>query len=298
MRKMRRTNQSIKPFPINKKLQKPQFGPRLESHLKVMLFTNARDESHIKEWASHHLLLGFDIVYIFDHKSISPIKNEFVNFKNRVVVERCEMELPVKLPLMQRAADIAKSAGAHWFIYLDADEFIILNSYPNVKRMILEFPFAHSIAINWLYFGTNFHVKEPPGLILENYTKSDLLLDKHVKTFVKTQFVVKSENPHYYRMQRGCRHISINRKIMNPKELSFNLWNVEYSQSPAYVAHYIFQAEEIYINRKIKLPTDDTGNIRTKCEDIHNYNNFNGCENKEPLNKYASKIKEFIDKIG
>jgi len=294
---MRRANESTKPFPTSK-LQKIYFSPLLLSRMKVMLFTNARDESHIKEWASHHLLLGFDIVYIFDHKSISPIKNEFVNFKNRVIVERCEMELPVKLPLMQRAANIAKSAGAHWFIYLDADEFLILNSYPNVKRMILDFPFAQSIAINWLYFGTNYHVKEPHGLILENYTKSDLLLDKHVKTFVKTQFVLKSENPHYYRMHRGCRHVSINHQIMSPRDLSFNRWNVEYSKSPAYIAHYIFQSEETYINRKIKLPADDTGRIREKCTDIHNFNNFNKYENTAPFNKYASRIKEFLQKIG
>jgi hypothetical protein len=295
---MRRTNQSINAFSINK-LQKPQFGPRLVSQLKVMLFTNARDESHIKEWACHHLLLGFDIVYIFDHKSLSPIKNEFVNFKNRVVVERCEMELPVKLPLMQRAANIAKSAGAHWFIYLDADEFLILNSYPNVKRMIMNFPFAQSIALNWLYFGTNFHVKEPPGLILENYTKSELFLDKHVKTFVKTRFVASSENPHYYRMHKGCRLLSINRQLMNESSLALNYNNmIEYSKTPAYIAHYAIQSEETYIKRKINLPADDGSGVREKCQNVHEYGDFNKYENTGPLNKYASRVKEFIQKIG
>ena len=280
-------------------LQKPQLTPKLLSQLKVMLFTNARDESHIKEWACHHLLLGFDIVYIFDHKSISPIKNEFVNFKNRVVVERCEMELPVKLPLMQRAADIAKSAGAHWFIYLDADEFLILNSYPNVKRMILNFPFAQSIALNWLYFGTNFHVKEPPGLILENYTKSELLLDKHVKTFVKTRFVASSENPHYYRMRESCRLLSINHQLMDKNSLAINYNNmIEYSKTPAYIAHYAIQSEETYIKRKINLPADDGSGVREKCQNVHEYGDFNKYENKDPSNKYASLVKEFMQKIG
>ena len=36
---------------------------------KVALFTNARDEKHIKEWAAHHLLIGFEYIFIFDHKS-------------------------------------------------------------------------------------------------------------------------------------------------------------------------------------------------------------------------------------
>ena len=54
---------------------------------KVMLFTNARDEKHIKEWAAHHLLIGFDYVYIFDHKSAIPLTSEFAGFDARVVVE-------------------------------------------------------------------------------------------------------------------------------------------------------------------------------------------------------------------
>lgn len=186
MNTITRITNNIEPFQIKKTFKRKQVLISTPSQLKVILFTNARDEIHIKEWAAHHLLLGFDIVYIFDHKSKIPIKPEFGNFKNRVVVERCEMENPVKLPLMQRAAMIAKSSGAHWFIYLDADEFLILNKYSNIKRMIADFPLAHSISINWLCFGSNYHVNEPSGLMLENYTKSELYLDKHVKTFVKT----------------------------------------------------------------------------------------------------------------
>jgi hypothetical protein len=40
---------------------------------KTMLFTNARDEKNMKEWVAHHLLLGFDLIYIFDHKSKIPL---------------------------------------------------------------------------------------------------------------------------------------------------------------------------------------------------------------------------------
>ena len=97
-----------------------------------MLFTNARDEKHIKEWAAHHLLIGFDHVYIFDHKSTVPLTSEFAGFDTRVVVERCELGVPPKIPLMKRAAEIAANMRADWFIYLDADEFIILNNFRGV----------------------------------------------------------------------------------------------------------------------------------------------------------------------
>ena len=53
---------------------------------KVALFTNARDELHIKEWAAHHLLIGFDQIIIFDHKSKIPLTNVFQNFDKRVKI--------------------------------------------------------------------------------------------------------------------------------------------------------------------------------------------------------------------
>jgi hypothetical protein len=262
--------------------------------MKVILFTNARDEIHIKEWAVHHLLLSFDIIYIFDHRSKVPIQNEFQGFKNRVIVERCNMENPVKMPLMKRAVQISKSAGAHWMLYLDADEFLVLNKFNNVKGMLLNYNYAHSIGINWLMFGTNNHLKEPEGLILENYTKSDLKLNNHVKTFVRPQYVQNCTNPHFYHMVNGCKLISINHEIMSANS-AFSPSNLEYFRSPAYIAHYVFQSEESYVKRKLNLPTDDQGGMRTRDTQIHE--KHNGHENVMPSKKYAERVKEFFHKF-
>jgi hypothetical protein len=95
---------------------------------KVILFTNARNETHIKEWATHHLLIGFDKIIIFDHKSEVPLKNIFRGFDKRVnVINVSKMENPIKMNLMNIALRLAKQLDADWFIYLDADEFIVLN---------------------------------------------------------------------------------------------------------------------------------------------------------------------------
>ena len=263
--------------------------------MNVILFTNARDESHIKEWAVHHLLVGFDIIYIFDHRSKVPIRNEFEGFKKRVVVERCNMDNPVKIPLMERAVQISKSAGAHWMLYLDADEFLILNNFKSVKGMLLRYQYAHAIGINWLLFGTNNHIKEPEGFILENYTKSDLKLDKHVKTFVRPRFVKKCTNPHYYQMGHKCKIVSINHEIMTANS-AFNQTEMEYFRTPAYIAHYIYQSEESYVKRKLQLPADDTGNMRTRDTQIHE--KHNGYNNEMPSQKYLVGIKEFLHKFA
>jgi len=262
---------------------------------KTILFTNARDEKNIKEWVAHHLLLGFNLIYIFDHKSKISLTEELKLFKKGVVVERCEMDGPIKMPLMMKAAKIANSSGADWMLYLDADEFLVLNAFQNVQGMLKHYLFADSIAINWLMFGTNNLLKEPAsGLIIENYTKSDLKLDKHVKTFVRPSQVINAITPHYFVISDPSRMLSINMKPMQASK-SFNEWDINYNMSAAFIAHYVFQSEESYINRKIHLPRDDNSLFRQMEDNIHG--KHNSVENLGVKNKYAERINAYLEKL-
>jgi len=270
------TNHSLPNFPVK----------------NVVLFTNARDEKHIKEWAAHHLLIGFNYVYIFDHKSKIPLKEVFNNFDKRVITERCELTVPPKIILMKKARNIALIMKADWFIYLDADEFIILNNnYRGVKDMLTRYHFADSVALNWVMFGTNNHVKDPEGLILENYTKSDLKLNPHVKTFVRPTQIALTDppNPHSYNMLNPIRMFAITgesmmNKVFNPSERHFD-------KCPAFIAHYYYQSEETYKQRKVLLPTDDSGNFRQEDHNVHS--NHNETENLIPM-KYANNVALFL----
>jgi hypothetical protein len=259
---------------------------------RVMLFTNARDEKNIKEWAAHHLLIGFDLIVIFDHKSKERISNQFINFDKRIKIYRCEVDGPIKMKLMMNATNIANFYKADWFLYLDADEFLILNRFNGVKQMLSYYNHADSVAINWLLFGSNHHKEEPEGMILENYTKSDTLLDKHVKTFVRPNKVLNAKNPHFYVMKDKAKMYSVFGKIMNPPNFSFNDIKLSYENSPAYIAHYIYQSEETYLNRKVNLPRDDTSSFREKDENIHT--KHNDIMNEKPKNKYAENINKFL----
>lgn len=264
---------------------------------RVMLFTNARDEKNIKEWAAHHLLLGFDFVFIFDHKSKIPLQTVFEKFDSRVYVERCEMENKVKIPLMNRAVTIAKKQGVDWMIYLDADEFLVLNSFKNVKQMLYAFSYADQLAINWVAFGSNNHVKDPEGLMLESYTRSDPKLHSHVKSFVRPYQIINVISPHFYNIINPNRNITINNKVKIPPN-EFNECDLDFNQAYAYIAHYAIQSEETHTRRKVDLPTDHTGEFRGNVvsEDVHK--SHNSCENLIPNNKYAERVKAFLSKYN
>lgn len=257
----------------------------------VGLFCNARDENNIREWAAHHLLIGFDAIVIFDHKSIQPLNDVFKNFDKRVTIINVDLGDNIKLTLMNNAKNIAKKMNLDWFIYLDADEFLILNKFfKGVKHFLNSYSYADSVGVNWLMFGSSNLIEEPGGLILENYKRSRNILDQHVKSFVRPETIINCMNPHFYNIRNPTKMLGVDFKPMK-EPYCFNEVNIPYYQAPAYIAHYVFQSEETYKRRKLNLKGDD-GRVRGDMgKDIHNH--YNDIVNLQPQ-KYIKQIKEFL----
>jgi len=266
---------------------------------RVCLFTNARDEKHIREWAAHHLLIGFSKIIIFDHKSTTPLKEVFKNFDKRVkIIDASNVEGAIKMLLMNKASKIARLLKMDWMIYLDADEFIILNKkFIGIKHLLSVYNHADSLGINWLMFGSNNLEKDPDGLILENYTKTDTSLNEHLKSFTRPKKIINATNPHYYNIKDNHRYFTVDNQNLKGIYHSCKP-NTSYLNIPAYIGHYVNQSEETFIKRKIDLPRDDTGEKRQQenVKDIHNQ--FNSIENTYPKDKYANQVKVFLKKYG
>ena len=258
----------------------------------VAVFCNARDENNIKEWAAHHILIGFDHVIIFDHKSINPLSNVFANFNKKVKIIKTDLdEGNIKLQLMNTAKNIANNMNLDWFIYLDADEFLILNKiFKGVKHFLNSYSYGDSIGVNWLMFGSNNLVNEPNGLILENYKKSCKMLDRHVKSFVRPNKILNCVNPHYYNMRDPSKMLNINFKQLTSPYCFSNI-NLPFNKAPAYIAHYVYQSEETYKKRKIDKKADDGTTRNDIGKEIHNQ--YNDIFNFQPQ-KYVEQIKQFL----
>lgn len=265
---------------------------------KVALFTNARDEPHIKEWAAHHLLLGFDYIFITDHLSVDPLTHVFKDFDSRIVINTCNMKTNIKIHLMNEAIQTAKKYNVDWFIYLDADEFIVFNDKVTNIRTIKEFLSFYNnvdmIAINWLLFGSNYIDNEPDN-ILGSYTKSDTHINSHIKSFVRPNEALYADTPHVYAIKHIENFYAYNRKIGTLT--SFNICNTLVDNIPIYIAHYINQSKESFIKRKIIKPTDNTGEYRGEkdkhlVENIHNYHN--NIDNFQPKLLYHDKVQKFL----
>jgi hypothetical protein len=261
----------------------------------VYIFTNARDEPKIAEWIAHHLLLGFDKVFVFDHLSETPIQNILnTNFNGKVVVERVNGSGNIKLNLMSKALSIAKRDNVSWMLYLDADEFLLLNKLTNIKDFLNVFKNADAIGVNWLFFGSSGHIKQPEGLLTENFVRSELRLDKHVKSFVRPSTVKRIDNPHFYVLHYPHRYYAASgtRMPMNP----FNPQALPFTNVMAYVAHYYIQSEEEYVRRKGRALDDGSGNKTQLVPVVHTM--YNNVLNNQLKNKYSQRINDFLKKYN
>jgi hypothetical protein len=260
---------------------------------RVVLFTNARDEKNIKEWVAHHFLLGFHNIVIFDHKSKVPISDVLRGFDKRVSVLSCMLENPVKLPLMDLSIKISKNMGADWMLYLDADEFLVLPRYKNVIDLLSRYKEYDSVSINWLMFGTNNIIKDPEGLIIDNFIRSSSVLDQHVKSFVRPTEAINAWNPHYFNIYDPSRRIGMNGRIVESGS-PFHPFPVNYLYTPAYIAHFVHQSEETYLKRKVLLPRDDNAEFRgDNRSEIHSL--YNEVENLQVKSLYSENLNKFLE---
>ena len=253
--------------------------------MKTILFTNARDETNILEWIVHHLNLGFTHIYIYDHLSRNPLQNQFIGLP--VTVNRINRRFLNKTIVMKQSIQIATDQKNDYMIYLDCDEFLILNDDTNVGSFLNRYNNYDQIGVNWLLFGSNYHDNDPKGSIIENYTRSEGILNMHIKSFIKLPAKLKKVcNAHVYNLESMNKSIGTNYKLLNDKTPWFFENNDNYNDVSAYIAHYVYQSYETYLNRKVKLPRDDSTRYRDVLSKEEIHNSYNQNETLEPKLKY------------
>jgi hypothetical protein len=257
--------------------------------MKVVLFTNARDEHRIREWVVHHRHLGFDQIYISDHISKTRISDVVDDIPN--VHVQC-IETVNKNDLIQKAILRAAREDYDWMLYLDADEFLILPNHDHVHAFLEEYHEFDQIGMNWLLFGSNHHHDEPSTSMLASYTRCQNHFDVHIKSFVRPTTVKTFANPHCYYTIDMSKSVGVDRR---PLDLQHPHWfnnslTIDSPKLNAYIAHYIFQSYKTYHHRKVGRTRDDNNSHwewSLTEETIHLQ--YNDRENNLPRDRYNEK---------
>ena len=139
---------------------------------KSVLFTSAKNDRTILEWTIHHLTLGFDHIHIFQ-PTLSTVLDSLVEADNRVTIQQ---ETP-----HEQMRDIAQTLGADWMLYLDSDEFVVLNNSAMISHFLRDYAKYEKVGLNLLVFRSG---EEGEETLIGSCTSCNSRLSDIVKTFV------------------------------------------------------------------------------------------------------------------
>jgi hypothetical protein len=281
--------------------------------MNTIIFTNARDEYLINEWIAHYFLLGFCTVCVYDHLSVTPIRQtasiflESAAYGHRLIVKRIDNPVIGKAHLIKNSFHYAKENNYDWAMYVDADEFLYLRDFDNISQYIESFllkkPDTLQIGFPWVMFGSNGLDTDPSHNILESFTKSQQYNHDHIKTICRVQ-LIDTENatvpvPHFLKYNTFPEHSYLS-DFNNFKPEKSWIFEKTYPalSLDAYIAHYQYQSYDTYIRRKVARGRDDLPRCNypslTKTE-FHS--RCNDITNIFPRDKYAKNIQELLAQL-
>lgn len=243
--------------------------------IRALLAMNCKDEKNILEWLLYHALLGFDRILIIDDLSEPPVES-CVAAKPIVarVLEDVGVHLTIrryhahKLGYLRDALHEAREARMDWFLYLDADEYLMLDADMSVGECISRAPAGtKGIAFFWKCFGSGFFEENPfAGQCLGVYRRSETCCTPKLKTLAHLPSIRCALSPHHY-----C-YDDPDASLWEPVEARLipNIPNhppdsvliaTRPGASTNYIAHYTHQSWTDFRHRRSR-PRDDTGGYR------------------------------------
>lgn len=145
------------------------------------------EQDYVEEWLMHHIAIGVDKFFIYDHGSVPSLNYTLANFGEKkyldiVLIEGGEFWTEVRagrriwspqIWAYNQCLERAKASGIKFMGFVDADEFIVPQKAQDhgILTVLNEFEQYGGLVINWRVFGSSQHQKKPTGGVLENYDR-------------------------------------------------------------------------------------------------------------------------------
>jgi hypothetical protein len=243
--------------------QNPLEGPVNLYNLAICCIVKDENE-YLEEWINYHLKTGVQHFYIYDNESSTPIYDTLADLKLLEHVTVTSIEGVAKQ--VEAYADCLKNFGteSRWIAFIDVDEFIVAKTTGgNLVAFLKDYEKYGGLAINWLVFGSNGHIKRTGRPQLESFklrANEDHKVNTHIKSIVQPRYVKAAFNAHFFK------YIG-NKFCVNENFMSITGAFSGISVNKIQLNHYFCRSAEEF-NSKIKRGRGDTGTVRT-MEDFY-----------------------------
>ena len=278
----------------------------LKTKQKYGIFIIVNNERNIIEWLLYHFKLGFNYFFINDDNSNPSIKelindynsNEYKYFHDKnegkylmdtygkidlnkidiLIYNNVDKTKPVHLYYLctekfwNFVLPIIDN-NVEYLLRIDADEYLTLNkNIKTVNNIFKNYGNFDMLKINWLFFGNNNHKKINSNLIINNYTKSHNVLNRHVKCIAKVKSISYMNNPHFFIMKNNSiiKNVLNNEGDMSPFDDNVK----DYEKVDLYISHFMVQDTYSFFTRRFLKNTSNIVNIKKDKNDIDKLTSF------------------------
>jgi len=233
-----------------------------------------KNESHIlKEWIEHYLFHGVDYIYLINDFStdnyidiIEQYPDKITLYHNDIITDQMSRQ---NLIFNRFCLDIMKTSK--WFTLIDLDEFLYSPIDINLQNVLQKYEQYNSITIEYYWFGSNGHSKQPISVV-EGFIKRKF---KEIDQHPSHKFIIKSEayisyHVHYCNVNGPWTHLYLD-----------NHHNTDFI-----INHYVIQSKEWFM--KVKHTRGDCDNwykaigLKSNSE-LRNENYFNSRDTNDVL---------------
>ena len=223
----------------------------------------------IREWVLFHYLLGVRFFYIGLHKthddSIEILRQLNLHMNIKFFKVSDETYQAPQQDFYQYTLDRFHHE-VDWLAFIDGDEFLFPVKADTLQEALKQFANqSHSaLAVYWRCFGSSGHIKEPKGLILENFkfrAPDNFSPNRHIKSVVRTKYArgTITLGSHYFETPSGT-FDELGRPI------SGGLSEHESSSEHLRINHYVCQSSEYFLT--VKRPNGSPDRNVTSAEQL------------------------------
>lgn len=145
----------------------------------------------IVEWLAFHMVVGFESFYIYAHKTNDGMTETLLKLSRAydIKVHLLDAQPQPQLQAYQHAAS-TYAPSVDWLAFLDGDEFLLPAQGLDVRPTLANFESRalSALAVFWVCYGSNGHVRDPDGLIMQDYPRHSAYeypINRHVKSIVR-----------------------------------------------------------------------------------------------------------------
>src|SRR3990167_2033923 len=146
----------------------------------------------IKEWIAFHYLVGFRKFYIYLHKCTDDTEKILTKLKEKFDIQIIIVSSALEWPMMECYSDSYARFGneVDWMAFIDGDEFLFPVKDKSMEIALKKYSGKKisALGVYWSCFGSSGHIKEPKGLIIENYkyrAEDNYSNNRHIKSIVR-----------------------------------------------------------------------------------------------------------------